>query len=53
MDNAQLPDAIRNNLPDQWVEQYLGCLAVDELANVNIPYRHKPLFIIIVNILPA
>ena len=52
MDNVQLSDEIRNNLPAQCMEQFLGCLTVYELANVNIPYIHKQLFMI-VNILPA
>ena len=52
MDNVQLSTAIRNNLPARCVGQFLGCLTVDELRNVNIPLRHNPLFII-VNILPS
>ena len=51
MDNAQLSAAISRNLPATCVEQFLGCLTVDELEYLSIPYTHDPLFII-VNILP-
>ena len=52
MDNVQLSAAIRNNLPAPCVQQFLGCLTVDQLAELNIPYKHDPLYII-VNILPT
>ena len=52
MDNEQLATAVRKYLPPRCFKKFLGCLTVDEVAKLNIPYEHDPL-IIIVNILPS
>lgn len=52
MDERQLENVIRSNLPEPCVKQFWGCVTSDEMSNVIINPKHHPVFII-ANILPS